>query len=103
MAEQLASEAVQMAERLGDPGLTAGALLRWGSCLLTDSPSRAREIMTRAFQLFESIGDIRGQANCQNSIAIATQFEGRVPPARRPLTVGISMAKDARDADIRRM
>jgi GGDEF domain-containing protein/tetratricopeptide (TPR) repeat protein len=100
MAEQCASEAVQMSESMGDVGLTANALLRLGSCIMTDSPTRARETITRAFQLFESIGDIRGQAACQNSIATATQFEGRLLEARSAYALAMSMARVAGMSDI---
>jgi len=100
MAAQLAAEAVQMAEPLGDCGLLADAMLRLGVCLVNDAPTRCREMATRAFELYESIGDIRGQARCQNCIAIASQFEGRLPEARSAFTLAIAMAKVAGMPDV---
>jgi diguanylate cyclase (GGDEF)-like protein len=100
MAEQVASEAVQMAEPLGERGLLADAMLRLGVCLFTDAPTRSRETVTRAFALYESIGDIRGQARCQNVIGIASQYEGRLPEARTAYTLAVSMAKVAGMPDI---
>ena len=95
MAEQSAGEAVKMAEPLSDRSLLADALLRLGSCLLTGSPAHARDMMTRALDLFESMGDIRGQASCQNCIGVIAQFESRLPEAHTAYVQAMSMAKVA--------
>jgi diguanylate cyclase (GGDEF)-like protein len=100
MAEKLAVEAVEMAKPLGDPRLLADAMLRLAVCLWTDNPTRSRETGARAFELYESIGDIRGQARCQNVMAVAWQYEGRLPEARAAFTQAISMAKVAGMPDV---
>ncbi|HET9424790.1 MAG TPA: AAA family ATPase, partial [Gemmatimonadaceae bacterium] len=94
-AERLANEAVEMAEQLGNRALLADASLRFGVCLLQDSPTRSREILVRTLEIYESLGDIRGQARAQNCIAIATQTEGRLGDAQSAFTQAMSMAKVA--------
>ncbi|MEO7086549.1 MAG: AAA family ATPase, partial [Gemmatimonadaceae bacterium] len=62
LAERLAAESVEMAERIGDQALLANALTRLGNTLLAESPARAEVEHARALELYERIGDIRGQA-----------------------------------------
>lgn len=95
MAEQVAKEAVEMAEPLGEQGLLADALLRLGTCLLHHSPTRSRETVARALHLYETLGDIRGQARSQNCMGIATHLEGNLADARNAFTQAILMAKVA--------
>ena len=95
MAEQSAAEAVRMAEPIADRILLANALLRHGSCLLTGSPANARELVTRALELFESMGDIRGQASCQNCIGVIAQFESRLLEAHTAYVQAMAMSKVA--------
>jgi diguanylate cyclase (GGDEF)-like protein len=99
-AERLANEAVEMAEQLGNRPLLADASLRLGVCLIQDSPPRSREILTRALEIYESLGDIRGQARAQNCIAITTQAEGRFSDAQSAFTQAMSMAKVAGMSDV---
>ncbi len=100
MAEQLASEAVEMAERLPESALRADATLRLGTCLLTESPARSHAVIAKALAIYESLGDIRGQARSQNTIAIAAQFEGRLAEAHSAFTQAIWMAKLAGMPDV---
>jgi tetratricopeptide (TPR) repeat protein len=99
-AERLAMEAVEMAEILGKPGLLADALARLAICVSQDSPARSREVSKRAKDIYESIGDIRGQARAQNLMAIAWQFEGRLTEAHAAYDQAVSMARIAGMPDI---
>lgn len=99
-AERLATEAMEMAEQLGNRALLADASLRLGVCLIQDSATRSREILVRALAIYESLGDIRGQARAQNCIAITEQAEGRLSDAHTAYTRAMSMAKVAGMSDI---
>lgn len=99
-AERLAMGAVDMAERLGNPGLLADALLRLGSSLLQDAPARSNETVRRAMELYVSLGDIRGQARAQNIVAISAQMAGRLSDAQREYDLAMSMAKVAGMSDV---
>ncbi len=61
-AERIASECVAMAEQLGDRALMADALNRLGNTLVAESPARARAAYSRALELYEAVGDVRGLA-----------------------------------------
>jgi diguanylate cyclase (GGDEF)-like protein len=99
-AERLATSAVEMAERLGKKSLLADALMRLGPSLAQDSPERSREVLTRALAIFESLGDIRGQARAQNSIAITMQYEGRFAEARAAYGQAMQAARAAGMQDL---
>src|SRR4029077_11515245 len=60
-AERLAGEAVEMAERIGDPALLGNAMSRLGNALFAGASPRAHAAHLRALELFEEIGDLRGQ------------------------------------------
>jgi tetratricopeptide (TPR) repeat protein len=100
LAERLATESVEMAEHIGDQVLLANALTRLGNTLLAESPGRARVEHTRALELFERIGDIRGQARAHANIGIAAQFEARIDEASDAFGRAITVARAAGMADI---
>lgn len=99
-AEKLAEECVQMAERVGDPALLAGALNRLGITLRNESPKRSREYHERALALFQRIGDVRGQARCHNNLGIVAQLEMRPDFARDSLTMAMTLARAAGMPDL---
>ena len=98
-AEKLAEECVQMAERVGDPSLLAGALNRLGITVRAHSPQRAREYFERALELFQKIGDVRGQARCHNNLGI-TWLELRADVARESLAMAMTLARAAGMPDL---
>ena len=99
-AERLANEAVEVAEQLGKRDLIAEALTRLGVCLIQSDPRAARQNLHRAIEIFESLGDIRGLATAQNSLAVAYQFEGRLTEAHDAFEQAMSMAKTAGMPDV---
>ena len=99
-AERLAMEAVEMAALLGRPNLYADALNRLAVTLVQDSPARAREAITRARDIYETLGDVRGQARAQNILAVAFQYEGMLTEAQAAYDKSMSMAKVAGLADL---
>src|SRR5205085_10266424 len=81
LAERLAAEAVDMAERIGDRALLADALNRLGNTLVAEAPSRAHVAHERALQLYEALGDVRGQGRVYGNMGVAAQFESRLDQA----------------------
>lgn len=99
-AERLANEAVEVAQQLGKRDLVAEAAARLGVCLLQTDPRAARESLQTAIEIFESLGDIRGLAAAQNSLAIAYQFEGRLSESQDSFEKAMTMAKTAGMHDV---
>jgi len=80
-AERLAAQCVETAETFGDCALLADALNRLGNTVVSESPSRAYAAYSRAVQIFEDVGDVRGQARSYGNLGIAAQFEARLDEA----------------------
>lgn len=99
-AERLANEAVEMAEQLANRALLAEASLRLATCLNKDAPARSRQMHERALEIYESLGDIRGQARAQNGLAVSIQFEGHTAEADAAFAQAMAMAKVAGMPDI---
>ena len=89
LPERLAGEGVDMAERMGDRSLLGEALYRLGNSLVAEAPTRARTAYARALDLFEAIGDVRGQGRAHCNIGIAAQFEGKLDQASQAFARGI--------------
>ena len=94
-AERLATECVQMAEKLNDPSLLAGALNRLAITVEPESPQRAKTYYERALVLYQQLGDVRGQARCHSNLGIVAHIEARYEDARKSLTMAISLARAA--------
>jgi diguanylate cyclase (GGDEF)-like protein len=99
-AERLAAECVQMAERVGDSPLIAGALNRLAITMQHESPAQARVYLERALTLFQRLGDVRGQARCHNNLGINAQLEMRAGYGRESLAMAMSLAKAAGMPDL---
>jgi tetratricopeptide (TPR) repeat protein len=68
--------------------------------LLAESPARARVEHARALELYERIGDIRGQGRAHVNMGIAAQFEARFDEGADAFGRAISVAKAAGMPDI---
>ena len=99
-AERLAAECVEMAERVADPSLIAGALSRLAITVQHETPARARGFFERALTLFQRLGDVRGQARCHNNLGITAQLEMRPDYGRESLAMAMSLAKAAGMPDL---
>jgi len=99
-AERLAFECLEMAERVGEESLIAGALNRLAITVQHEKPARAREYFERALALFEKLGDVRGQARCHNNLGITAQLEMRPDYGRESLTRALTLARAANMPDI---
>ncbi len=99
-AERIAVECVELAESVGDSALLANALTRLAITFLTEAPARAMEAHQRALELFNALGDVRGQARAQINIGSAAQFEGRLDEASRAYENSLSIARSAGIPDL---
>jgi predicted ATPase len=99
-AETLAAECVEMAEQLGDKALLAGALNRLAITVEQEHPTRARQHYERALQMYQELGDVRGQAGCHSNLGIVAHFEARFDDARKSYTIAISLARAAGMPDL---
>lgn len=99
-AERIAVECVAMAETLGDKGLLAGALNRLGNTVVSEAPGRAYAAYSRALELFDAIGDVRGQARTYGNLGIAAQFESRLDEAQQAYGRAITVARSGGMPDV---
>jgi diguanylate cyclase (GGDEF)-like protein len=99
-AEKLAEECVEMAERVGDAALLAGALNRFAITVRNESPKKARQYFERALVLFQRLGDVRGQARVHNNLGIVAQLEMRPDHGRESLTMAMTLARAAGMPDL---
>jgi tetratricopeptide (TPR) repeat protein len=99
-AERLAAKCVEMAEQLGDESLIASALQRLAITVEQENPGRARGYYERALQLFQKLGDVRGQAGCHSNLGIVSHFEAKFDEARKSYTMAISLARAAGMPDL---
>jgi len=100
LAERLAAEGVEMAERIGDNTVLADALNRLGGTLVAEAPARARQAYERALELYEATGDVRGQARAHGNMGVAAQFEAKLDQASQSFAKSIAVARSAGMPDI---
>ena len=99
-AEGAAWESVRMAEQIGEPQLLAESLNRLGSMIRQEQPGQAREVYSRALDLFQRLGDRRGQARCHNNLGIVHTQLGAWTHAQEEFTTAISLARAAGTPDL---
>jgi diguanylate cyclase (GGDEF)-like protein len=99
-AARIAAECVQMAEPLGDASLLADALNRLANATASENPAQARAAYMRALTLYESVGDVRGQARLYSNLGSAEQFAGSLDDAQAAFAKSISVARSAGMPDL---
>jgi tetratricopeptide (TPR) repeat protein len=99
-AERIASDVVAMAEKMGDPALIGDALNRLGTAALSEAPARAHAAYAKALALYESIGDVRGQARIHGNLGIVAQFESRLDDAFDAYGRAIAVARSGGMPDL---
>jgi GGDEF domain-containing protein/tetratricopeptide (TPR) repeat protein len=99
-AAAMAHDSVVAAEKLGDKALLADAYTRLGLAVVADSPADARGSFDQALQLFDEVGDVRGQARGYTHLGIAALFEARLDDAQHAFSRAITVARAAGVADI---
>jgi tetratricopeptide (TPR) repeat protein len=100
LAERLAAEAVEMAERIGDTTVLADALNRLAGTLVAEAPARANLTYARALELYEATGDVRGQARVHGNMGVAAQFEARLDQASQSFARSIAVSRAAGMPDL---
>jgi tetratricopeptide (TPR) repeat protein len=99
-AEQIALQCIEMAERMGDRALLAEALMRLGTTLLGESPSRSRVFYRQALELFQETGDFRGQAQSHVNIGTAAHLVSMVEEATEAYGRSMAVARAAGMPDV---
>ena len=92
-SERIAAEGVKMAEGIGDTMLLADAVTRHGNSMISDAPARAHPILSRALELYEAAGDVRGQARSHMNMGVAAQFESRLEEATEAYGRALTVAR----------
>ena len=95
LAERIARECVEIAERLGDPTLLADALNRLAITLELDQPVQAVQYFNRALRLYRGREDFRGQARCHNNLGVVHTIRGEWEEARHSLTTAVALGRSA--------
>jgi tetratricopeptide (TPR) repeat protein len=99
-AVRIANECVSMAEQLGDKASLADALNRLGNALVAEGPSQAREAWASALELYEAIGDVRGQARGYSNLGVAAVLETKLEVAQQAFSKAIAVARAAGIPDV---
>lgn len=99
-AERIASEGVEMAESIGEPGVLAEALTRHAATTMNRDPAGARALFARALRIYEMIGDVRGQGRSYNNMGLAAHLDGRVAEAEEAWAMAIAVARPAGISDV---
>jgi diguanylate cyclase (GGDEF)-like protein/putative nucleotidyltransferase with HDIG domain len=99
-SEQLARDAVEVAERTSLPSLHADAVIRLGSVLLTTSPASAVPLYRRALDMFTRLGDRHGQLRCHINIGSASDRAGNHPAAEASYVTALEIGRDIRANDL---
>lgn len=99
-AQLLASEAIEHAERVRDPALSADAVMRLGSVLLASSPASAVPHYRRALDMFTRAGDRSGQLRCHINIGTACDRAGNHPGAEVSYRTALEIARDMQIVDL---
>jgi tetratricopeptide (TPR) repeat protein len=99
-ASRTANECVAMAEQLGDRSLVADALNRLGNAMVAEAPGQARDAYARSLEIYESLGDVRGQARGYSNLGIAAQFESKLDEAQQAFAKSIAVARGAGIPDL---
>ncbi|MEO7082857.1 MAG: diguanylate cyclase [Gemmatimonadaceae bacterium] len=90
-AEEVAREAVDIAQRSGDARLLANALVRLGTSMMEAHTTQAAESYQRARSLFRTAGDAGGEARCDISLGRIAERAGDCTAAE----AGYARAHDA--------
>ena len=98
--EKVAWECVHLAEKVGDPTLLGESLIRLGSAIQHDQPQQALKVHARALEIWETLGDRRGQARCHNNLGIVYVVLGDWEKAKQHLTTAITIGRTAGTPDL---
>lgn len=90
-AEAMAREGVKIAEQLSAPVLLGDALNRLGNVL--SSPAEAIPLYERALELYQSAGNMRGQARSHINSGIAHDKSGNWAQAEKDLTTALTLSR----------
>lgn len=97
---RIASVSVDSAEKTGNQMLLAQALNRLAAGLQHEDSAKAEHNYRRALEIFERIGDTRGQARCFNNLGNMAAARNAWQEARQSYSTAISLARWAGMPDL---
>ena len=98
-AEQVAHNAIALAESLGNQQMQADAVMRLGSVLLASNPANAVPHYRRALDIFAAVGDRYGQLRCQINIGSAFDRAGSHVSAEASYLKALGIAREIDASD----
>ena len=90
-SEAMAREGVKIAEKLGAPVLLGDALNRLGNIL--GKPAESIPLYERALELYQSVGNMRGQARCHINLGITHQKSGSWAQSEKDLNAALTLSR----------
>ncbi len=99
-AARVAREAVKLAEEEANPTLLADSLNRLAITLLQSESTDAAAVCHTALEIYQSIGECKGQASCHNNLSVIHMLRGEWRAAERELTAAIPLGRKAGAPDL---
>lgn len=97
---RMATMCVENAAKIGNQMLLAQALNRLAAALQHEEPGQAEENYRRALEIFQRIGDARGQARCYNNLGNMAAARNAWQEARQSYSTAITLARSAGMPDL---
>jgi diguanylate cyclase (GGDEF)-like protein/putative nucleotidyltransferase with HDIG domain len=99
-ARRLARVSVDVAERVGEPGVLANTLMHLGSALIETEASEALDCYQRALGRFSMLGDLIGQARAQINVGIAQSRCGANDESAVAYATALDLGRTTHSPDI---
>ncbi|MCC7054357.1 MAG: diguanylate cyclase [Gemmatimonadaceae bacterium] len=99
-ARRLARLSLEVAERVGEPGVLAKTLMYLGSSLLETEVDEALSCYRRALVMFVRIGDLIGQARAQINVGIAQSRLGANEESAQAYATALELGRTTHSPDI---
>jgi tetratricopeptide (TPR) repeat protein len=90
-AENMAREALRLAEKINDQVLMADALNRLAN--VYETPEKAMPMYERALDLYQQAGDMRGQARCHINLGVAHMVRGDWDQTAKALNTALTLSR----------
>ena len=99
-SRRLGRLSVEVADRVGDPGVLAKTLMYLGSSLFETEPVEALGSYQRALVTFVTLGDLIGQARAQINVGIAHSRLGANEESARAYGIALDLGRTTHSPDI---
>ena len=99
-ARRLGRVSVEVAERVGEPGVLANTLMHLGSSLIETEADEALNCYQRALATFTTLGDLIGQARAQINVGIAQSRRGANDESGEAYAIALDLGRTTHSPDI---